>query len=309
MNDTSDRSPGRRLREARERMNLTAARVAEQLRLEPHRFAALEADRFEELGAAVYVRGHLRKYAELVGLPADEVLALFAERGAAMPAPTLIPAASARDLSVTKRRNPMPALAIGALVLVVAALWWWYAYAPAGLSAGASRRGDAPAAEPGPSSVEPTPGPAEDGMAGSGVPPAASMEAAEAAEADETQAVSAAPAVTAASTAPDAARPAAPAAGAELQLRFRTQSWFEVYDARDRRLAFELVPAGGHRTVRGSTPLRVLLGNASGVTLSLDGREVSVPRALRIADTAWIQVDAQGGVSEAARRQVGARGE
>lgn len=307
MNETSERSPGRRLREARERMNLTAARVAEQLRLEPQRLAALEADRFDELGAAVYVRGHLRKYAELVGLPADELLALFAERGESMPAPSLIPAASARDLSVSRRRNPMPALAVGALVLVVAALWWWYTHAPAGVTAGASGPDATPPADvaaPAPADVDPAPGFAA-GIGDSDSPSAADVTATEAAE----QAAPALPAAVTTSPAPEVASQVAAAGAAELQLRFRTQSWFEVYDPRDRRLAFELVPAGGVRTVRGAPPLRVLLGNATGVTLSLDGREVRVPRALRVADTAWIQIDAKGGVSEAARRQVGARDE
>jgi hypothetical protein len=53
----------------------------------------------------------------------------------------------------------------------------------------------------------------------------------------------------------------------------------------------------------------VLLGNASGVQLALDGRAVQVPSALRVADTAWIEIDTRGAVTEAARRHSGSRGE
>jgi cytoskeleton protein RodZ len=288
MNDTNERSPGRRLREARERMNLSAARVAEQLRLEPQRLAALEEDRFDELGAAVYVRGHLRKYAELVGLPADELLAAFTEAGRAMPAPSLIPAASARDLSTSRRRNPMPVLALGALLLVVFALWWWFtrmSIDTAGDVSAPQPQGEEPvASEPAPFAAAQSPG-----TDASPVMPEVSSPAADSAG------------VAAAATTGGTL--------AVLEARFRTQSWFEVYDAADRRLVFELVPAGKSRSLRAVTPLRVLLGNASGAQLSLDGRAVQVPPALRVADTAWIEIDATGAVREASPPRSASRGE
>jgi len=294
MNDTSERSPGRRLREARERMNLSAARVAEQLRLEPHRLAALEGDRFEELGAAVYVRGHLRKYAELVGLPADELLAAFSEAGRAMPAPSLIPAASARDLSTSRRRNPMPVLALVALVLVMIALWW-FTRAPVGTAGDSSAplpEGEPPAVPEAVPSAALQPGPESPAAPGPGAEAAGDPDAAGAAPA-----------------AADAATRVADGTVAVLAVRFRTQSWFEVYDAADRRLAFELAPAGTSRNLRAAMPLRVLLGNASGAQLTLDGREVQVPPALRIADTAWIEIDATGAVREAGPPRSASRGE
>jgi len=287
MNDTNERSPGRRLREARERMNLSAARVAEQLRLEPQRLAALEEDRFDELGAAVYVRGHLRKYAELVGLPADELLAAFTEAGRAMPAPSLIPAASARDLSTSRRRNPMPVLALGALLLVVVALWWWFTRVSidtAGEVSAPQARGEEPVVSEPASGAAQSPGPDA-----APVMPEVSSPAADSA------------AVAAAATTGGTL--------AVLEARFRTQSWFEVYDAADRRLVFELVPAGTSRSLRAAAPLRVLLGNASGAQLTLDGRAVQVPPALRVADTAWIEIDATGAVREASPPRSASRGE
>jgi cytoskeletal protein RodZ len=48
---------------------LSVAAAAEKLHLDIKVIEALEADRFAELGASVYVRGHLRRYADFVGEP------------------------------------------------------------------------------------------------------------------------------------------------------------------------------------------------------------------------------------------------
>ena len=61
------RTIGERLRAGRERAGLSVAASAEKLHLDPKVIEALEADRFAELGASVYVRGHLRRYADFVG--------------------------------------------------------------------------------------------------------------------------------------------------------------------------------------------------------------------------------------------------
>ena len=58
---------GARLRAARERKGQTILQAAEKLHVDARVLEALEAENFEPLGADVYVRGHLRHYAELVG--------------------------------------------------------------------------------------------------------------------------------------------------------------------------------------------------------------------------------------------------
>ena len=75
------RSIGERLRAGRERAGLSVAAAAEKLHLDNKVIEALEADRFAELGASVYVRGHLRRYADFVGeagagevVPADLIV-------------------------------------------------------------------------------------------------------------------------------------------------------------------------------------------------------------------------------------------
>src|SRR5579872_6153539 len=57
---------GARLRAGRERSKLSLLQAAEKLHVDPQVLEALEAERFGDLGATVFVRGHLRRYAELV---------------------------------------------------------------------------------------------------------------------------------------------------------------------------------------------------------------------------------------------------
>lgn len=71
--------PGARLKKAREALDLTIEQVAESLKILPRVLLAIEADQYKSLPEPVYVRGYLRLYAELVALPADEIIARFDE--------------------------------------------------------------------------------------------------------------------------------------------------------------------------------------------------------------------------------------
>ena len=66
---------GSRLAAARVARGLVPAQVAQQLRITPEIVLAMEEGRYADLGPAVFARGHLRKYAALLGVPAEEVLA------------------------------------------------------------------------------------------------------------------------------------------------------------------------------------------------------------------------------------------
>ena len=68
---------GDRLRAAREATAIPVEKIASDLLLDPSVLEHLEAEEFAELGAPVFVRGHLRKYAMRLGLPADELVELY----------------------------------------------------------------------------------------------------------------------------------------------------------------------------------------------------------------------------------------
>src|SRR6516165_3407766 len=71
------RGIGARLRSAREKRGLTVLQAAEKLHVDARVLEALESQDFAALGAAVYARGHLRRYAELLGESPPELQRLY----------------------------------------------------------------------------------------------------------------------------------------------------------------------------------------------------------------------------------------
>lgn len=65
--EVAARGIGAVLQSARSRMGVTPVQAAERLRVDVAVIMALEQERFDSLGPPVYVRGHLRRYADLLG--------------------------------------------------------------------------------------------------------------------------------------------------------------------------------------------------------------------------------------------------
>jgi cytoskeleton protein RodZ len=68
---------GERLRSARRARAMSLDQAARALHLEESLLQALEDQRFADVGAPVFVRGHLRSYARLLGLAEDVVLEAY----------------------------------------------------------------------------------------------------------------------------------------------------------------------------------------------------------------------------------------
>ena len=113
---------GARLRDAREKAGLSLAQAAESLHLDPRTLEALEAEDFAALGADVYVRGHLRRYAELIGESPAQLQELYARSArAAHPDLTRIPHREPGRGAARLVRGSLQGLAGFALF---ALLWW-----------------------------------------------------------------------------------------------------------------------------------------------------------------------------------------
>ena len=65
--DDERRGPlaGERLAVARRNQQITVLEIAKELHLDEHKVRALEQNDFDVLGAPVFAKGHLRKYAQL----------------------------------------------------------------------------------------------------------------------------------------------------------------------------------------------------------------------------------------------------
>ena len=103
---------GERLRELRVEKGLSVAEVASLLYLRADAIEALERNDFEALPAETYVRGYLRNYAQLLEVPAESLLALYAAKDKAPPPPMAPPEATPTEPTAAPR--PVKAAGAGA---------------------------------------------------------------------------------------------------------------------------------------------------------------------------------------------------
>jgi Uncharacterized protein conserved in bacteria len=116
--------PGRRLRAARESRAWKQEDVAKYLNLHPRIIAALETDDYDALPPAVFVRGYLRNYAQLLDLSEEQIIGEFKHIQHIEP-PPLKPRRVSRLIPSETRRWPgwMVNLTLVATIFVVMA-WW-----------------------------------------------------------------------------------------------------------------------------------------------------------------------------------------
>ena len=297
------RTIGERLRAGRERSGLSIPAAAEKLHLDPKVIEALEADRFAELGASVYVRGHLKRYGDFVGEPGAELVAMYSNREARATAPDLtqVPQAERR---ADPRALKKPLVALGSAAALLAAIWWVLAGSrPAGEDSSARNTPvvpgdaapvlDAPAVTASPASLGSVTPSMTAGAPSASSPAASATPAVVAPQSNSAQAPSMQ--AGAAQTPPAAAPPR----DVQLRLELASESWVEVFDARGERLYADVASAGSVQNLTGRGPLRVYLGNAAGVAVEVDGQRREIPDAAAEGEGARFVVNRSGSLSRA----------
>lgn len=277
---------GARLKAERERRGLSAQKAADELHLDGWIIAALEAEDYERIGPSVYAKGHLKRYAAYLGLPAADIVAGYESRTqtpkppVAQPANVRLPTAAP---AVSNLPWPQMVGSIVAVLLVLGVLWWkpWHQRGAAPVTREPTDAAlPTPAPSPTPSSALPPSAPRE-------TPPAAAVAAAIAAPAAKPAAT---PAVKAAAE-PDAT---AGIGRARLRLSFSADSWVDVHDAAGRRAFAGKGRANSVRTIYGSAPMRVYLGFASGVQLEINHRAVAIGPQFLAGNVARFEAGADG---------------
>jgi cytoskeleton protein RodZ len=305
---------GQRMKAERERKGLSAQKVADELHLDAWVVDALESGDYARVGPSVYAKGHLKRYAEILGLPPAEIVEAYSSQPAEPPPPP--PAPSMRMATSAPTGSEIPWLQMAGFAVVAAGLagiLWWKPWHP---------RGSTPAATAVP--VQPTAG-----LPG-GNAPADAAASAEAAGADAV-----APALPArdgprgaAPTSSDRAGPAGPAAApgatragapslgagagreltpalataaatagagrARLRLSFSADSWVDVRDAAGQRVFVGNGRANSVRTIAGAAPLRVYLRSASGVQLEINNHAVAIGPQYVVGNVAHFEAGADG---------------
>lgn len=324
LGDREESSPGALLRAARLAKKLETKEIAATLNVDPWMLDALEHDEYAALGAPVFAKGHLRKYAAALGIDDGDVLVAYYQREGVREQPPLIAESILRVEAERGRGLGWLAPALGVLALSAIALALFFYFQPndgPGTTRAASAQTEAvttdttgersqrlrlPQAsatdDASSSATEPAAPDISDVPVGTGqtvatepaAPPPQNSAPAAAPEPSEPEPRRVSRTRPAPATATPAAaapqRPAGPADPVRVTLDFSGDSWVEIYDASRRKLIYDMGRAGSRRSVTGDGPLQVFLGKASDVRVRVNGEPYAVERITRLG-TARFYVD------------------
>lgn len=260
------RGIGERLRQARVRAGISPAEAGAKLKMPTHVIEALEREDWSRIGAPVFVRGHLRSYAKLLGLPADAIAA-----NVAVPAPR---AAELVPRTYTPRMQRMVEQTGRRLVyvLITATI-----AVPVWLATRSHLDGSANDAVP------------LDGAASLSLPQPAT-----AATTDPgTASARVQPEPLVASIAPMPQRPQATSVASDLTVSFNGESWVRVTAPDGSVIEQALVQPGQQRVFKSGQLGQAVLGNAQAIAVQYQGRPVDLTPYIR-ANVARFTVSSDG---------------
>lgn len=251
MPDDTVRGIGQRLRQAREDAGMSLAEAGAKLKMQTHVVDALEREDWGKLGAPVFIRGQLRSYAKLLGLPADAIVenvAMPSSRPAELVPQTYTPRMQ-RVAEQTKLR-----LVYVVLTAAIAVPAWL------------ATRSQSTPAENVPVALDVAPG-EELPVADAGVAPPPAQTASE-------------PRPLVASMTPMPQRPAAVAAP-DISVAFAGESWVKLTGPDGAVLEQALIQSGQQRNFASGQIGKAVLGNAAAVSVRVRGQPVDLTPFVR----------------------------
>lgn len=253
---------GERLAEARREQQIPVLEIAKELHLDEQKVRALESNDFDVIGAAVFAKGHLRKYAQLVGVDEADVMADYYQLTRASDSVPLISV-----LRKPRREfSPGPWIVVLLIVAIAAAGYWWFV-----------EREPAPAAVS--DEITPLPTPAETSQQQVELPAATeALDVSEPVEQDDVVEVQQdSPAVVEATE-------------MQISVTYSGDCWTEITDAQGRRLFFGLGTAGRTVNLSGEPPFNVLFGNADNVSIAVNSEAYEISPSDRRGRTARMTI-------------------
>jgi cytoskeleton protein RodZ len=309
-------TPGARLKAQREQRGLSAQKAADEMHLDAWVIDALEAGDYARIGPMVYAKGHLKRYAEMLGLPVAEIMSDFEPPTSAAPAPerSNIPVGS--RLGQTRSRAVSPgqaAASLAAVLMLIGVMWWqpWHQRERAPVSSAPSASAVTQNAEPASAAdaqaidgSSPPTLTAQDYVpraaltaagTGGGVVSGGGMVSGGGVINGGGMRAAAAGSATAPGATSSGAPTATPATGrARLRLSFTSDSWVDVRDALGNRAFAGNGSANTVKTIAGAAPLHVYLRSASGVQLEINGRAVAIGPQFFSGNVARFEAGADG---------------
>ncbi len=256
---------GERLAKARREQQIPVIEIAKELHLDEYKVRALECNDFDVIGAPVFAKGHLRKYAQLVKVDEADVMADYYRLDRSAGAPPVI----------TTRRRPRQVMAIGpwvaviVVILVAATAYWWFAVRE-------------PATErPAVGQLAPLPQDEVDTAVDDSVVDDAAEETVDEPETIEVSTPDPEPVVISSPVNNET----------RISITYLGDCWTEISDAGGRRLFFELGKEGRTVNLSGEAPFNVLFGDVANVSIELDGERFEIQAADRRGRTARLTIN------------------
>lgn len=287
--DSQAVGPGQLLRNAREQLGWTREQVASRIHLRLTLIAAIESDTYDKHTSHTFIRGYLRTYAKLVGIPEETILAAYDKLG--LTPPDNIDMQSFSRRSRQQANDSRLKVVTWLVILVLIALsvaWWWQSTARrsagdealAATEMGATSNTPSATVPPAVDVVDPVVAPATSAAAAISVDPVASA-AVTTLPVDASSAVATTAVATSAATATQPAADAAasePAKVPQLKMSFTADCWLDVKDAKGKTLFSGLKKANDELVLEGPEPLKFIIGAPMAVNIEYQGKSIDMSR-------------------------------
>ena len=259
-------SVGQILKTHRENANISLAKIASLLKLTELQVQHIENDEYHLLGAKTFVKGYIKNYCRTLHIDSSAILAM-------------LPAFSASDKPVDmqsfSRRTEKEAhdsrlMTVSYLILAIvigsSAVWWWQNAMPIDEQTNTINANNSLISEQQESTK----------LLAEAADEAQSNEVEPAPQANSTvfneqQTIQAAPLN-------DAQSQSEPTSSdlSTIIMMFNDESWVEIHDANDEKIAFGVKKAGYEMTLTGVAPFSVVLGKHDVVRITLNGEPVDI---------------------------------
>jgi len=310
---------GGALRTNREKLGLTTQEIASRLRLSSKQIEALEADNFAALPEATIVKGFIRNYAKLLKIPTEPLLDAY---NVIVPekAPQSFTLHSSVNMKVTEYEKPGPIryVLLGLAVILCLGAWLFYesyVQKPNPVTPTAELPLPGEVTEPLPEAALPAAERSADqtvtqltlpegGAANAQTPTQETATTNSVATVPETapsgsplapQPPVQAPADQSAATRAElttveSSNPEPINGKSRLEFNASQETWVSVTDANGNEIYNRILFAGNREMIEAKPPLSVVVGNALGATLTVNGKQVELAPHTR-TNVARVKID------------------
>lgn len=284
--DSQAVGPGQLLRNAREQLGWTREQVASRIHLRLTLIAAIEADTYDKHTSHTFIRGYLRAYAKLVGIPEETILAAYDKLGLTPPDNIDMQSFSRRSRQQASDSRLKVVTWLVILVLIALSVaWWWQSTARRSAGDEALAATEMSGTDNTPSAAVPT----AVEVAAPVLPATSDAVSTAPAVSDAVATVAVAVAAPSAAVSTDASAAVATASPAEsattepakapqLKMSFTADCWLDVKDANGKTLFSGLKKANDELVLEGPEPLKFIIGAPMAVNLEYQGKSFDMSR-------------------------------